>query len=278
MSSKNGSKLPSSQVSWYLWGGSQVYKKSFVANLHRLAKPLTDNVPCVDAKYPDARLITFRPFYFSLGITFPLSKLFKEAFCAMGCAPSQCTPNIYWVIMMMNRPPMNNICKRLELRLDMAKVGRAINITLRFREWRWLLSEYQKEVGGLPLPRLLRDGSRMRKADVKSSRNKATSSRARNVSPSRKKPKLPDVENIRVGTGPPSSAKVKHLVGAYSKKIGGMHNIRDVLLKPHIDKFGDRDLLYELVCVRSSSPAERQRKAYVPLRSLDSLHQSKDGD
>ncbi|CAL9018597.1 unnamed protein product [Prunus brigantina] len=114
----------SSQVPLYLWGGSEVYKKRFVANLHRvtnedqfqrwraayasaipedvhikLVKPLTDNMPCVDANDPNARIITFHPFYFSLGFKFPLSKLFKEVFCAMGCAPSQCTPNVFRAIM-----------------------------------------------------------------------------------------------------------------------------------------------------------------------------------
>ncbi|KAL6272281.1 hypothetical protein ACE6H2_022973 [Prunus campanulata] len=65
----------------------------------KLGKPLTDAVPCVDVNDPNARMITFRPFYFSLGFTFPLSKLFKEVFCAMECAPSQCTPNVYRAIM-----------------------------------------------------------------------------------------------------------------------------------------------------------------------------------
>ncbi|CAL8094061.1 unnamed protein product [Prunus armeniaca] len=87
MPSRDGSKASSSQVPLYLWGGSVVYKKRFVANLHhvtnedqfhrwraayasaipddvyvKLAKPLTDNMPCVDANDPNARIITFRPF------------------------------------------------------------------------------------------------------------------------------------------------------------------------------------------------------------------------
>lgn len=39
-----------------------------------------------------------RPYYFSLDLTFQLSKFFTEVLCAMECAPNQCTPNIYWVI------------------------------------------------------------------------------------------------------------------------------------------------------------------------------------
>ncbi|CAL8991517.1 unnamed protein product [Prunus brigantina] len=56
---------------------------------------------------------------------------------------------------------MNDINKKLDLEPDMAKVCQALNIHVRFREWRWLLSEYRKKATGLPLPRILRDGSSM---------------------------------------------------------------------------------------------------------------------
>ena len=120
MSSEGKSRSPNSRVPLYLWGGSQVPKEKFVANLHRvtteaqfktwralfdfaipkdvhvkLAEPSSDSIPRVDPNNPGARIITFRPFYFSLGFTFPLSKFFREVFCAMECAPSQCTPNVY---------------------------------------------------------------------------------------------------------------------------------------------------------------------------------------
>ncbi|KAI5313612.1 hypothetical protein L3X38_042788 [Prunus dulcis] len=42
----------------------------------------------------------------------------------------------------------------------------------------------------------------------------AATSRAKNVSPLRKKPRIPSIEKSQVGAVPPSSAKVKHLVGA----------------------------------------------------------------
>ena len=45
---------------------------------------------------------------------------------------------------------VNDICKKLRLGPDMAKVDQALNIPLKFREWRWLLSEYRKVAGGLP--------------------------------------------------------------------------------------------------------------------------------
>ncbi|CAL8131699.1 unnamed protein product [Prunus armeniaca] len=380
MSSRDGSKASSSQVPLYLWGGSKVYKKRFVANLHRvtnedqfqrwraayasaipddvhvkLAKPLTDNMPCMDANDPNARIITFRPFYFSLGFKFPLSNLFKEVFCAMECAPSQCTPNVYRAIMCFENlshffmleltvreffyffevrcfkeyaqlstcnvklfdslsqgdhvwhddvlevsrrwegdvgdgplVPLtycnsNDISKKLELEPNMAKVRCALNIPQKFREWRWLLSEYREEDGGLPpaedVERWKQNGPDLDdlKAEVKFPRTQATFSRARNVSPLRKKPKLPCAEKIPVGVVPSLSARVKHLVGADNKKIGGMRNIRDAPPKPLADELGDHDLLREVVRARSSSPVERQRDADVPPRSSGRSHQSKSG-
>lgn len=80
-----------------MWGGSKVYKKRFVVNLHcvtteahfqkwrtsyasaipndvhvKLAEPLTDDVPRMDPSNPNA----------------------KKVFCVMECASRQCTPNV----------------------------------------------------------------------------------------------------------------------------------------------------------------------------------------
>ncbi|CAL2256930.1 unnamed protein product [Prunus armeniaca] len=177
------------------------YASAIPDDVHiKLAKPLTDVVPCVDANDPNAKIMTFRPFYFSLGFKFPMSKLFKEVFCSLGCAPSQCTPNVYraacnvyrvddaqvriykvklfdslsqgdhaWhdaVLEVSGRwegdvgdGPLVPITycdgierhqQQLELGPDMAKVRRPLNIPRKFREWCWLLSEYQEEDGGLP--------------------------------------------------------------------------------------------------------------------------------
>ena len=78
------------------------------------------------------------------------------------------------------------------------------------------------------------------------------------MSPLRKKPRILSVEKSQVGDVPPTSARVKHLVGADSKQIGDMRNIRDVPLKLPADKLGDRDLLCKVVRARSSSPTMRQ--------------------
>ena len=152
----------------------------------------------------------------------------------------------------------------------------------------------RKKLVDCPMLRMSRDGSRIvrtlmicllnrmsallnpppkRKVDVKSSRTPATSLRARNVSPLRKKPRFPSAEKTQVGAIPASSARVKHLVGADSKKIGGMRNIRDVPLKPLADEFGDSDLLRDVVRARSRSPVEKPRDADFPLRSSGRLHQ-----
>ncbi|CAL2270890.1 unnamed protein product [Prunus armeniaca] len=92
-----------------------------------------------------------------------------------------------------------------------------------------------------------------------------------------KKPKLPSAEKTQVGAIPTSSVTVKHLVGVYSKKIGGMRNIREVPLKPLADEFGDHDLLREIVRAQSSSLVKKQRGANAYLQSSGCLHQSKSG-
>lgn len=94
-------------------GWLQVPKERFVTNLHhvtneaqfktwcatfdsaipknmhvKLAKPSSDGVPHADPNNSVTRIITFCPFYFLPGFTFPLSKFFKEVFYAMGCASS----------------------------------------------------------------------------------------------------------------------------------------------------------------------------------------------
>ncbi|KAI5334490.1 hypothetical protein L3X38_024623 [Prunus dulcis] len=56
------------------------------------------------------------------------------------------------------------------------------------------------------------------------------------MSPLRKNPKIPSAEKTQVGSVPSSSTRVKHLVGADSRKVGGTSSARDVLLKPPTDK------------------------------------------
>ncbi|CAL2255461.1 unnamed protein product [Prunus armeniaca] len=113
MSSDKGSRSSSSQVPLNLWGGLKVHKKRFMTNLHRvtfeahfqkgcatyasaipddvhvkLAASSTYDASCVDSNDVDARIITFRPLYFSLCFSFLLLKFFRKVFCPMKCAPS----------------------------------------------------------------------------------------------------------------------------------------------------------------------------------------------
>ncbi|BBH05574.1 hypothetical protein Prudu_017010, partial [Prunus dulcis] len=218
------------------------YASAIPDDVHiKLVKPLTNAVPCVDANFPNARVITFHPFYFSLGFKFLMSKLFKEAvicfenlsrffmleltvreffyFFEVRHFKEYAQVRIYKAKLFDSLSQGDHAWhddvlevsgrKQLELGPDMAKVRRALNILLRFREWRWLLSEYRDEDGGLPptedverwkqncpdpddLParqgKCLAESTSKRKVVAKSSRDEATSSHAKNGSPSRKKP------------------------------------------------------------------------------------------
>ncbi|BBG93495.1 hypothetical protein Prudu_001524, partial [Prunus dulcis] len=108
-----------------------------------------------------------------------------------------------------------------------AKVHRALNIPLRFRV-----------------------ALAVEKAAAKSSRGEATSSHAKDGSPSRKKPRLPSAEKTQVGSAPSSSARVKHLVGADSTKVGGMRSIRGVLPEPPADTLENHDMFRETARAR----------------------------
>ncbi|CAL8161405.1 unnamed protein product [Prunus armeniaca] len=60
---------------------------------------------------------------------------------------------------------------------------------------------------------------------------------------------------------------VKHLVGVNNKKIGGMRNIRGILLKSPVDMLKTCDMLYKEICSRPNSHAKKQRAAEIPHRS-----------
>ncbi|CAL9024561.1 unnamed protein product [Prunus brigantina] len=117
---------------------------------------------------------------------------------------------------------LNDICKKLDLGADMAKVCLALNIPTRIPKWRWLLNS-----DDLPTER---DESSTKhpekwKADARSSKDEARTSRARDVSPLRKKPRLPSVV-----------IKFSLKEGSSAEKIGGMQNVRGILLKSLTDK------------------------------------------
>ncbi|KAI5339834.1 hypothetical protein L3X38_019106 [Prunus dulcis] len=87
---------------------------------------------------------------------------------------------------------------------------------------------------------------------VKSSRNDATTLLTKDATPLRKKPRIHSAEKTQVKAVLPPSARFKHLVGAYSKKIDGIRDVQDVPLESSTDKLGDRDLLHEVVCLPRS--------------------------
>lgn len=81
-----------------------------------------------------------------------------------------------------------------------------------------------------------------------------------------------------MGTAPSSSARVKHRVGVDNKKINGMQNIWDILLKSSVEKLKNGNLPCKDVYSKPSSFAEKQRVADIPYRSSICWHQSKDID
>lgn len=99
-----------------------------------------------------------------------------------------------------------------------------------------------------------------RKATPRSSKDKDASSQIRDVSPLRKKLRLPYVvikysskevsfaKKTQLGATPSSSAMVKHLVGVNNKNIGVMRNVRDILLKSPANKLKTCDMLYKEAC------------------------------
>ncbi|CAL2257686.1 unnamed protein product [Prunus armeniaca] len=89
------------------------------------------------------------------------------------------------------------------------------------------LSGYPEEVG----------------ADVKSSRNEAANSLAKDASPLRKKPRIPSAEKTQVRAVSSSSTRVKHLVCVDSRNVGGMRTVRGALPESHVDKLENHDLL-----------------------------------
>ncbi|KAB2617054.1 plastidial pyruvate kinase 1 [Pyrus ussuriensis x Pyrus communis] len=49
--------------------------------------------PCGNGASTRKRAIKFHPYYFVLGFTFPMLRLFQDVICSMKCAPTQCSPN-----------------------------------------------------------------------------------------------------------------------------------------------------------------------------------------
>ncbi|CAL9025171.1 unnamed protein product, partial [Prunus brigantina] len=84
LSSNESSQSPSSQVPLYLWGDSDVYKKWFVANLHLF------HCVVIEAE--------FQKWHDTFASAIHKSVHVRGVFCAVECALSQCTPNIYWAI------------------------------------------------------------------------------------------------------------------------------------------------------------------------------------
>ncbi|CAL8175784.1 unnamed protein product [Prunus armeniaca] len=152
----------------YICGVCATYASAILDDVHiKLAASSIDDAHCADSNEPDARIITFCHFYFSLGFTVPFSKFFRKVFYAMECAPSQlrryekyaqvrvCKDKLFdslnqgdhiWHVDVLEVSGMwegkvsdaplvlitycdeNDICKKLDLGPNMAKGCRVLNI------------------------------------------------------------------------------------------------------------------------------------------------------
>ena len=52
-----------------------------------------DHEPCGEGAFARKRAIKFLTYYFMLGFTFPMPRLFQEVMYSIKCAPAQCSPN-----------------------------------------------------------------------------------------------------------------------------------------------------------------------------------------
>ncbi|CAL2271694.1 unnamed protein product [Prunus armeniaca] len=143
------------------------------------------------------------------------------------------------------------IRKKLVLDPDMMKVRQALSIPAKFREWRWLLSEHRKKVGGLPPAEDIErwklhclklsdlqveqdesstESPEDRKACSGPARDGAAVSRSMDTSLQRGQPRSSFAAN-KSSSQEASSAGIKRLVSANSRKANGMQEVRDMLFK-----------------------------------------------
>ncbi|CAL9020729.1 unnamed protein product [Prunus brigantina] len=86
------------------------------------------------------------------------------------------------------------------------------------------------------------------------------------------------VERTQARTAPSSSARVKQVMDVDSKKVHGMRNFRDAMLKSSAEKSNIDDLPYKDIGARSSSSAEKQRVIDLSHKNSGCLYQSKEED
>ncbi|CAL8162509.1 unnamed protein product [Prunus armeniaca] len=104
-----------------------------------------------------------------------------------------------------------------------------------------------------------------RKANSRSIRDEVATSQSWDASPQRKKPRPPSATSKSSSRGVSSakkvptriahfsSARIKRLVGANNKKVSGMHEVQDILLKSPIEQLKTCDLPYKEVVEKHSS-------------------------
>lgn len=82
----------------------------------------------------------------------------------------------------------------------------------------------------------------------------------------------PSAERTQARAAPSSSARVKQVVDVDSKKVHGMQNFKDAMLKSLVKKSKVGDLPCKDVGDRSGSSTEKQRAIDLSHKNLGCLH------
>ncbi|KAB2630819.1 S ribonuclease [Pyrus ussuriensis x Pyrus communis] len=126
----------SSKVGYFK--AAQAYKHAIPSRIHvKRVKDDNGHEPCNEHASARKRAIKFHLYYFVLGFTFPMPRLFQEVFCSIKCASAHCSPNAVHAMVGFSNLNSLTLLLRCVSRLPLSV-------------WRWLLSLLRQEKGGLP--------------------------------------------------------------------------------------------------------------------------------
>ncbi|KAM2097589.1 hypothetical protein ACFX1R_021118 [Malus domestica] len=99
------------------WDFLEMYKHAIPSRVHiKRVKDDSGHESCDNDASARKKAIKFHQYYFALGFTFPMPRLFQEAICSMKCSSTQCSPNAVREIVMFS-----NLSRFLDLGLTINK-------------------------------------------------------------------------------------------------------------------------------------------------------------
>ncbi|KAB2605840.1 plastidial pyruvate kinase 1 [Pyrus ussuriensis x Pyrus communis] len=127
----------------------EAYKHAIPSGVRvKRVKDDSGHEPCGDGASARKRAIKFHPYYFVLGFTFPMRRLFQEVIYSMKYAFAQCSPNA--VRVMLGFSNLSNKGDHEWVR-DILEVSREWESDSSPElHWCWLLNFLSRENGGLP--------------------------------------------------------------------------------------------------------------------------------